>query len=464
LRREIVTEPTSITTARTPPTFDPTRFERFRFLGWTFDRNRLELTHRYSLDDEVEFVEVMRFPGADPPSGARMSPALERMLDLLHLVTGVSYYKTAVPEVISIETGTVLDTETASFLRDVYVYGLSEFAWVNQIDLRQRVVFPSADLSPLEPNPVRLPRRTAVPLGGGKDSLVTVEALRAASEPVVLFSVGNPRPIEATAKVAGLPHVVVERELSANISRLNELGAYNGHVPITAVISVLASVAGLLYGWDVVAMSNERSASAGNLDWDGLDVNHQWSKGLAFESGFREQLARRVSGLEYFSFLRPFSELAIARAFATLDQYHDVFTSCNTVFRRDPARRGAGWCGDCPKCRFVFLSLAPFMSPAQLERIFGRNLLDDGDQVEGYMQLVGRGHHKPFECVGEEEESLAAFRLLSDAPEWREARVVREIATRADPWSGDHAAVLRASSEHHLPDRYEKFARAFLRA
>lgn len=427
--------------------FDPARFESFRFSGWDYDRGVAEL--RYALDDEVEFVERIAFPGATG------EPSLP-LLDLLHLICGVSYYKTTAPAAI--------EAPESRFLRGLYTDGLGEFAYVNGIDiwgLRFSVPGPppAAAGPPAQPRaPLALPRRTAVPIGGGKDSIVTLETLRAAGEPVLALSVGNADPIRRTVEVAGVEHVVVERELSPNLRELNAAGALNGHVPVTAIVSAIACAAAPLYGFDAVAMSNERSASWGNLIWHGSEINHQWSKGVAFENDLRRELARRAPGLELFSLLRPWSELAIGRAFARLHGYDQAFTSCNSVFVRDPAHRGVGWCGDCPKCRFVFLVLAPWMEPARLVAIFERNLLDDAAQLDGFAALLGLGAHKPFECVGEERESAAALTLLTGREAWRDTAVVRALAERAP--AVDPAPFLEPSREHLIPERFAGLADA----
>ncbi len=87
--------------------------------------------------------------------------------------------------------------------------------------------------------------------------------------------------------------------------------------------------------------------------------------------------------------------------------------------------------------------------------MFGADLLDDDAQFEGFALLTATGGPKPFECVGEEEESLAAIRLLAEAPAWREHRVVRrlasEVLTRFPPDAGDPRAVLTLSDEHAVP-------------
>ncbi len=132
-----------------------------------------------------------------------------------------------------------------------------------------------------------------------------------------------------------------------------------------------------------------------------------------------------VSGaIEYLSGLRSCGELEIARWFAELSDYHAGFRSCNRAYR--PGSRFDAWCGECPKCRFVFLVLAPFLEPDRLGAIFGRNLLEDPDQIEGFWDLSAAGR-KPYECVGEQRESLLAFLLLLESPLWRDSVVVSAL-------------------------------------
>jgi hypothetical protein len=229
----------------------------------------------------------------------------------------------------------------------------------------------------------------------------------------------------------------------------------------------VALLTAALNGFDAVAMANERSASAGNVSWDGVEVNHQFSKGLRAER-LLSAASAEAGAPRLFSVLRPASELAIARAFARMDRYHRAFTSCNAIFRIDPALRAASWCCECPKCRFVFLALAPFSSPAHLREVFGRDLLDEEDQFEGFALLTATGGHKPFECVGEEQESLAAIRLLANDPCWSGHSVVRrlvgEVLALYPLAAGDPERVLALSDEHDVPAALLADARAVLGA
>jgi hypothetical protein len=203
---------------------------------------------------------------------------------------------------------------------------------------------------------------------------------------------------------------------------LNSAGALNGHVPITAILSLIVVAAGYVYGYDTTLMALERSADEATSFVEDVAVNHQWSKSTECELGLRSVIRESVSrAIEYSSPLRSCGEIEIARWFADLPAYHAGFRSCNQAYRSGTLFDA--WCGRCPKCLFVFLMLAPFLEPDRLAAIFGENLLDNLQQVEGFRDLFAAGR-KPYECVGEQRESLLAFLLLLEHPNWRDASVV----------------------------------------
>lgn len=445
--------------------FDRAMFSSFRFVGRSLSDNgvaRLE----YALDDQIHFVEEFSLPGA-PLRELIESPRVQNLLSLLHWVAGVSYFKTAVPDRVSMESGAP-SPAVIRLLDGLYSEGLGEFAFVNGLKGLPRPEFPAGPSPLVTRNTGSADPRVLVPVGGGKDSVVALEIVRRLGVPMCLFSIGNAPPIERTVQVSGLDRLLVSRRIDPGLAELNERGALNGHVPVTAIVSCVALLTAALNGFETVVLANERSASIGNVEWDGVTVNHQYSKGAEVETLMREALAEVAPGLSYFSILRPASELAIARAFAQLPQYHRAFTSCNAIFRLDPTLKASSWCTDCPKCRFVFLILAPFLAPAKLSSIFGRDMLDDDSQFEGFALLTSTGGHKPFECVGEEEESLAAIRLLANDKRWSGHSVVRrlidEVLPGAAPGSGDAASVLALSPNHNVPEGMMRELRAVLGA
>lgn len=409
-------------------TFTPSDYATFRFTERRLSADgQVEL--RYALDDAIEFVERYQLP---VPAQGPVAPddQLQALLALLHWVAGVSYYKTAAPSAVKFDE-TAPPPETAALLNALYSNGLGEFAFNNSMPL-PRPDFGSAKET-WKATPYQQTGRVLVPVGGGKDSAVALEIIRRSGAETSLFSVGDAPPIARTVEQAGLPRLLARRELDPGIRALNAAGALNGHVPITAVVSSVALLTAALNGFDTVALANERSASQGNRQWDGVTINHQFSKSLEAETLMRAAVDELAPGLSIFSVLRPASELAIARAFARMENYHGAFTSCNAIFRLDPELRLSSWCGNCPKCRFVFLILAPFLDPEPLHRIFGHEMFADGTQLEGFRLLTATGGFKPFECVGEEEESVAAIRLLEDRPKWRGQPVLESLIAEVLP-------------------------------
>ena len=438
-----------------PWVFDRDAISVFRFVRCGFDAATGVAQLVYAFDDGPDLVETVTLPGAPFALAPARAAAADRALQLLHLIAGVSYYKAAAGARIRIE-GQGIDAATASLLEELYLQGLGEFAYRNGLDLQGRIRFPAAaDDAPAAPA-LGLREHALVAIGGGKDSLVSIEALRALGVGQTVAWIGGSQLIRACAERTGLPTLNIGRQLAPELFEYNRLGAWNGHIPVTAVNSAILAFAAVVLGVDQVVFSNERSASYGSLIEGTGEVNHQWSKGWAFERAFAAHLRSHVApDLRYYSLLRPLSELAVARQFAKSDHYDAHFSSCNRNFHLLGERPVNRWCGVCPKCHFVFLALAPFMPKPRLVGIFGRNLLDDAAQVPGYDALLEYRDHKPFECVGEARESRAAMAALAARPEWREdaivARFAREIAPLLGPDEVDVAALLAVDGEHGIP-------------
>jgi UDP-N-acetyl-alpha-D-muramoyl-L-alanyl-L-glutamate epimerase len=433
------------------------QFEVMRFPSFAFDPATGLATFDYTLSGpaaELAFTETIEFPVA--PS-REVPQSFYRVLELLHVVAGVSYYKVGAPP--RVEAPRPVPAEAAALFTAVYTKGLAEYAYRNDLphvlDLTVEVPGISPAAAPIDNSD----GRPLSAVGGGKDSIVTLEILRAAGLHPVPFSV-NPNPVIVNVNTAsGLSALAARRRLDPRLFELNKAGALNGHIPVTAINSLIAIATAALHGLGPVVMSNERSASDPNLIWNGHEVNHQWSKGVVAEGLLRAAVTAH-SGLTepYFSLLRSLSELQIAQLFTHYTAYDDVVTSCNKAFKlHDPTAR---WCGDCPKCRFVFLAMAPFMDRSRLVHIFGQDLFADPAQVPGYLELLGIDAHKPFECVGEVEESLVALTMLDyDAPVLAALRA----AVPADAWAtASKENVLTPNGPNWIPPAYAKALAATL--
>jgi len=419
------------------PTQSSFKADVFRFVRCELDAATGVAELVYAFDDGPELIETITVPGAPFALAGARATAVERALRLLHLIAGVSYYKAAVPETIRIDSYAI-DADTAALLELIYVNGLGEFAYRNGLNLHGKIRFPvDAAAADTKAGPSGLKPHALVAIGGGKDSLVSIEALRTLGVEQTVTWIGGSQLIAACAQRTELPTLNLGRALAPQLFELNRQGAYNGHIPVTVVNSAIMVLAALLHGVDQVVFSNERSASYGSLIEGTGEVNHQWSKGWACEQAFGDYVQKHVAAdLHYYSLLRPLSELAVARQFARTDRYDTHFSSCNRNFHILGERPASRWCGVCPKCHFVFLALAPFMPKPRLVGIFGRNLLDDAAQTDGFDALLEYRNHKPFECVGEGRESRAAMAALAERPEWREDTLVERFAREIRPQLG----------------------------
>jgi hypothetical protein len=428
----------------------------FRYESYEIDDLTGQLTCRYSLDGRP-FTERITLP----PGPAWRTDEARAAARLIFLLAGVSYYKTAAPPVIDLGRTALTDPER-DFLREFYLQGMAEFAYRNHIDLTPlRIEAPRAQTG-LEPRPAQKnDNRALVPFGGGIDSIVVVERVRRLAD-AALFVVNRPgdrfQAIEAPAATAGLPVLRAEREIDPQLLRSAELSFRNGHVPVTGILSAIALLAAALAGRDAVVMSNEWSASLPTLMHEGRPVNHQYSKSASFEAAFRQLLPPGMP--EYFSWLRDRTELWVGQEFAALEEYHGSFRSCNRAFYSDPERRLDHWCGQCDKCCFIDLILAPFMPAAALRQVFAvtGEPLDDQGLAGKFRGLLGAGA-KPFECVGEVNECRAAVLLAARRDDRAGRGLLHELAAEVASWpdapsDADTAAMLHPVGENFIPARY----------
>ena len=389
------------------------QYNTFIFESHSFYPTEGVIELKYSLDDDIEFTETLTLPRNGILSLDSTQNDIQEALFMLHLMGGVSYYKTCCPKNIEIRSGT-LTKEQAEFWNVVYTKGLGEFFYKNDIDFRGLVNFPTnAEAPSAFPTPKEnITKRTLVPIGGGKDTIVTIEKLRKEGNDISLFRMGNHPIIEEIAKIADLPLLRIKRQLPQSLFELNEQGALNGHIPITGYLSALTVVTSLVYGFDSIAMSNEKSANEGNVEYLGEQINHQWSKSEEFETMFKEYVQKYVtSNVDYSSHLRNMTELEIAEEFCKHPEYFLSTTSCNANWRIVKEKPDNRWCGTCPKCAFVFCILAAHLPVEQLTEIFDGNLYDNESLIPLYKQLLGKEGFKPFECVGTPEETKEAFEL-----------------------------------------------------
>ncbi len=381
----------------------------FVFQSYSIIRTKtsLQIKFLFDLAGQHRFQPEMEIPLRDfYPLENLPDSELENLVFQIGMVELVSYWKAACSPKVMVRAGH-LDAEQIAWWKKLYFHGLGEFFYLNGI-ATDRTTFMeiTAEGEAKEMSDLSLDmEKVLVPIGGGKDSAVSLELLKNSGLNVKPFLL-NPRAASVrTIEIAGFPienAAVVNRKLDPELFKLNAAGFLNGHTPFSALLAFVSALTALLSGTGNIALSNESSANQSTVP--GSEINHQYSKSFEFEQDFNWYLKHYVHpDLRYFSFLRPLNELQIALLFSHLPQHHFSFRSCNVGSKTD------SWCGHCPKCLFTYVMLSPFLPQEKLERIFGANLLKDRTLLPVMDELNGKAKVKPFECVGTPEEVNTAL-------------------------------------------------------
>lgn len=435
---------------------------RFEFTHRSHNAETGEISLSYRWGDEALTERFLM------PAGFSVTPskadAFEAALDALHWIAGVSYWKAFCPNEWAF-TERSPDVRQARWLETIYQQGLAEFAWHHQLDLTDLIHCPANDLPLSEHSaaPASLGSKVLLPLGGGKDSWVAWHRLYRHLGPNDLISVqiGSAPLIQQLGQVmvqAGrvAEHQVIGRIMDPKLFEWNAQGALNGHVPITAINHAALTVLALLMDAHWVVFANEASANEPTLvDETGQAVNHQYSKSFSFEQLFSQWVDLYVArDLKVFSLLRQDKELAVVKEFCELKLAHHQFSSCNRNFHIHPNGPSDNpWCGHCPKCHFVYLAMAVWLSPEELKAIFGDDLLADQNQISGFRALLALDGQKPFECVGEAAEARAAVMALSTSPKWADHVVIQTLAPQlVDVPVPALDTLLVPGGPHHIPE------------
>jgi UDP-N-acetyl-alpha-D-muramoyl-L-alanyl-L-glutamate epimerase len=398
------------------------RAELFTYRGLEVEDTTLRAHYRL---DDLDFTETVSFEGLE-----RLDESAVAIARIWYLVAGLSYYKAGAATRVDL-ADTPISPAGRVLLSAALHDGLGEFSVRNHLPLDNVSVVGGTEVT--RHSPSLDPRALLVPFGGGIDSVVTVEELDPSLDRrlfIVSPASGRYDALEATAAVTGLGIVRATRALDPQLLAGGP-AFFQGHVPVTAMVTLLAATAAVATGRGGVVMSNEHSASAPNLTWRQRPINHQWSKSLIAEILLADAIDESLEGLVVASALRNRSELWVAERFSHLRAYHPVFRSCNRAFAQDRARRATNWCGECDKCLFINLVLAPFLSREALVEIFSSEPLARIEHLAQLESLVGLGETpKPFECVGDPDESGVALVNVARSPAWADVAHLRDVAAR----------------------------------
>ena len=362
----------------------------------------LEISFEFSQYDGIKFNPKYKIPVIEELYFKKNTTLLDEIIFNLGLVELVSYWKATCSPIVNIKCSS-LNKEQISWWKKLYFNGLGEFFYINNIitneDDFMNIVAENINKERKDKFVINEKLEGAlIPIGGGKDSIVTLETLKNTSNNMCYII--NPRGATLeTVKMADYfdNTIFVNRSLDKNLLDLNAKGFLNGHTPFSAIVAFSSYLVAYLYNKKSIALSNESSANESNVI--GTNINHQYSKGIEFENDFREYVKENLSDeIQYFSFLRPLNEFKIVEKFCNYPKYFKIFKSCNVGSKQDI------WCNNCPKCLYVYIMLSAFLSTEEVIDIFGTDMFENIKLKKILDGLVSDKFDKPFECVGTKEE------------------------------------------------------------
>ena len=380
------------------------QYKEFIYKGFSCEAEEgfYKVTFSYDIPGLSEFETVWKFPDA----GRKVDEEIfNRLLFELGMAEAISYWKVTCAPVLKVMCGTLTEWQN-KWWRKLFYNGLGEFMYVNGIEISEEELLTIVCGSE---NGIGKLTDTAsysgclVPVGGGKDSVVSMEVLR--NEAVTIYRINKDATVENVLAAAEREYKTcfVNRRLDLRILEMNKRGFLNGHIPFSAVVAFSTFISAYLQGIRYIALSNESSANESTVV--GSFVNHQYSKSYEFERDFMEYIESFLdTDIRYFSLLRPLSELQIAYLFSKYMKYHKAFRSCNAG-----SKQGI-WCCNCPKCLFVYIILSSFLTEEEKVGIFGENLLDNPQNEKYFRELTGLDENKPFECVGTRSEVVMSLK------------------------------------------------------
>ncbi len=369
----------------------------------TYDDN-IFITYHFEIKDLITFNPTLTIPKKGKVTYDKSF--LEKIVFSAGLAEIASYWKATCSKNIVIECGTLTEDQT-NWFKKLLFNGLGEFFYVNNINVS---INDFVNVESSGSNYDVIDTKTnyegyLVAIGGGKDSLTSLEILRNEHNKKA-FIINNRKVCFDGALTSGIKEediINVSRNFDRKITDLNAKGFLNGHTPISSCIAFISYMTAYVYNIKYVVLSNESSAN--EVSVKGTNVNHQYSKSFEFEEDFRYYCNKYLSNnFEYFSLLRPLSELEIMKIFTKYPKYFKHFISCNNGGKRKNIGVTDGWCCSCAKCLFIYLIMSNFVSEEVMISTFGENLLDNKDMLPYFIDLIGKSDAKPFECVGTTKE------------------------------------------------------------
>ena len=296
----------------------------------------MHITYDFEIPGLCVFHPAWSFP---LPEGNRVEAddsILKTLVFSLGMAETISYYKAACPKSVVVACAPLTEFQK-KWWEKLYYNGLGEFMYRNGIEIDEDELVKiertfsdnqvKTDCDSLsrdrsdgfmpgsagQLHDLRTYSGFLVPVGGGKDSVVSLELLKNENIETIC--------IDGTAGTSSINAVIdicdhkqgsyrMKRTLDRKLIELNKEGFLNGHTPFSAIVAFSTVIAAYITGRKYIALSNETSANESTVP--GSFVNHQYSKTFEFEQAFNAYTKKYLTDeIHYFSLLRPLCQVLI---------------------------------------------------------------------------------------------------------------------------------------------------------
>ena len=261
----------------------------------------LEISFTFKIGLDIKFNPKIIIKDIDKKRLELIGKKIENLIFHLGLIEMISYWKaTCSPEII-IKAG-YLDKNQIKWWQDLIFNGMGEFFYTNKINF-QKPCFKITTESKKDRFSLALKNRYLVPIGGGKDSIVTLELLKKAKKDIKCFSLNPTKAAKEVMKIGKcnnsitrvlakraprakalfkrcaslslglrgrgdkISSLIVERKIDKKLLELNQKGFLNGHTPFSAYLAFLTTLIAIIFDYKYIAVSNEKSANEGNVKY-----------------------------------------------------------------------------------------------------------------------------------------------------------------------------------------------------
>jgi hypothetical protein len=228
-------------------------FTHLYYRGFSIEtkNDHIRVKYHFNLSDKYNFYPQLNIPLKSSSSKILNISFLENLSFQIGMIELISYWKAACPQKVVVDAGYLCDFQI-EWWKNVYFKGLGEFFYVNGIEtnIHEFLNIEINSSKEYEMEEVEVGNRILIPIGGGKDSAVTLELLKKSGFEIIPFIL-NPRAASlATAITSGFDQkqiFTIFRTLDPKLLELNKQGFLNGHTPFFGIISLYQPAGSLTF-------------------------------------------------------------------------------------------------------------------------------------------------------------------------------------------------------------------------